>query len=358
MTHRISLPPPATVRIRSVGTAVPPTSYTQEEVLALLGVHSPKLRGLFLNSHIERRHLTLPSVSDGRAPTETPHQLLEKHRSSALTLGSAAIQQALEAIGRAPRDVDFLICVTSTGFLCPGLSAHLTAALGLRDDVQRMDVVGMGCNAAMNALRAAAGIAARTPGALGVQLCVEVCSAAYAVNDSLSTAVVNSLFGDGAAAVVLTSELEVELAGSGPCIVDFESYILTEAIDAMRFDLDEDRLSFHLDRDIPYVIGEHVGRPVGRLLARHGLGTRDVAHWVLHSGGKKVIDAIVSSLGLTEDDVRHTRDILRTQGNVSSAAVLFALQRTMASNHIAPGDIAVMIAMGPGTSIEAGLLRW
>jgi alkylresorcinol/alkylpyrone synthase/polyketide synthase Type III len=113
-----------------------------------------------------------------------------------------------------------------------------------------------------------------------------------------------------------------------------------------------------LDRDIPWVIGRHVDRPVGRLLARHGLTVSDVDHWILHSGGKKVIDAVVDALELPDDAVRHTRDILRTQGNVSSAAVLFALQRTLADGTAVPGDVGVMIAMGPGTSIETALLRW
>jgi polyketide synthase Type III len=338
---------------------VPATSYTQDEVLALLGVEAPKLRRFFRNSHIERRHLVLPPLAEGRAPVETPQELIDKHRTQAIALGSAAIQAALAPTGLALRDIDFLVCVTSTGFLCPGLSAHLTAALGLRDDVHRMDVVGMGCNAAMNALRAATGLAAARPASVGIQLCVEVCSAAYAVNDTPVTSVVNSLFGDGAAAIVLSTDAEGDDDGRpAPTVVDFESYILRDAIAAMRFDLEGDRLSFHLDRDIPWVIGQHVDRPVGRLLARHGLSLGDVSHWVLHSGGKKVIDAIAVALGLSDQAVRHTRDILRTQGNVSSAAVLFALERTMAEDEIAPGDVGVMIAMGPGTSIEAALLRW
>jgi predicted naringenin-chalcone synthase len=327
------------------------------DVLDLLGLNAPKIRGLFLNSHIERRHLILPTATDAGVPVETPQDLIDKHLRGALMLGEAAIRAALEPLGRDPSEIDFLVCVTSTGFLCPGVSAHLTKAMGLRDDVHRMDVVGMGCNAAMNALRASVGLATTRPGALGVQLCVEVCSAAYAVNDTLGTAVVNSLFGDGAAALVLTGESE-GTETEAPAVVDFESYILTDAIGAMRFDLEGDRLSFHLDRDIPWVIGRHVDRPVGRLLARHGLTVSDVDHWILHSGGKKVIDAVVDALELPDDAVRHTRDILRTQGNVSSAAVLFALQRTLADGTAVPGDVGVMIAMGPGTSIETALLRW
>lgn len=346
------------VRILSVGTAVPEQSYSQDDVLELLGTTDPKIRRLFLNSHIERRHLLLPPVRAGAVPQETPDDLSARHLHGAVSLGVDAVKRALARIGRDLADIDFLVCVTSTGFLCPGVSAHVTRALGLRDSVRRVDIVGMGCNAAMNALQTSVALAQARPGALGVQLSVEICSAAYVVNETMATAVVNSLFGDGAAAITLSSEATGTSPGA-PQLIDFESFILTDAIGAMRFDVDGDRLSFHLDRDIPYVIGRHVDRPVRRLLARHGLAVSDVDHWVLHSGGKKVIDAIVGSLGLSEHAVRHTREILRSSGNMSSAAVLFALQRTMYDDTPpSPGQTGVMIAMGPGTSIEAGLLRW
>jgi alkylresorcinol/alkylpyrone synthase/polyketide synthase Type III len=126
----------------------------------------------------------------------------------------------------------------------------------------------------------------------------------------------------------------------------------------MRYDREGPFLSFVLDRDIPYVIGRHAHIPVDRLLARHGIDRADIKHWVVHSGGKKVIDAISRDLELPAEAVRHTRSVLRRLGNVSSGSVLFSFEALRNEKIAVHGDLGVMIAMGPGTSIETALLRW
>ena len=344
-------------RLVSVGTATPPRAYTQAEVLAWSREEDPKVQRLFRNSHIATRHLYLPDPVEGTLPNESSQELIDKHLRGALEIGPQAVEAALAPLGLTPAGIDFLVCVTSTGFLCPGLSAHLIKHMGFRDNIQRIDIVGMGCNAGMNALQVATGLARSQPGRTGLLLCVEICSAAYVHNRKMSTAVVNSLFGDGAAAVVIRNDAGDGWA-NGPVVVDLEPYILTDAIDAMKYELEESKLSFFLDRDIPYVIGRHVPIPVGRLLGRHGLEVPDIDHWIIHSGGKKVIDAIQQNLGLAERDTRHTRSILRDCGNVSSGSVFFSLEQLRRERTIAEGDLGVVIAMGPGTSIETALIAW
>jgi predicted naringenin-chalcone synthase len=344
-------------RILSVGTANPPTKFTQEELLALFRCTEPAVIQFFRNSHIRTRHLVLPAPQqDGSLPDEDGAALLDKHRRVSLEIGREAIEQCLDARKLTPADVDIFVVVSSTGFLCPGLSAHLARAMGFRRDVQRLDVVGMGCNGAMNGLLSAADLAAASPGKRALLLACEVCSAAYVFDRSARTGVVNSLFGDGAAALLLA--VDDQATASGPVLVDFESFLIHEALDAMRFDFVDGRFSFFLDRDAPYVIGEHAQKPVDALLARHGLKRRDIAHWLVHSGGKKVIDSVKYNLGLTEHDVRHTRAILRDFGNLSSASFLFSYQELTREKIARPGDWGVTIAMGPGVSIETGLLRW
>lgn len=344
-------------RILSVGTATPPQSYTQDEVLAWAQESDPRVRRLFRNSHIERRYLDLPEHVKGRPKSETPKELTGRHLKNALGTGPQAIEQALQPLGLAASELSFLVCMTSTGFLCPSLSAHLVRAMSLRENIQRLDIVGMGCNAAVNGMQAATGIARARPGEVGVLVCVEVCSAAYAMDDEVSTAVVNSLFGDGAAAVVIRAD-EGDGKGDAPAVVDFEPYIFTDAIDAMKYRYSGERLAFYLAKDIPFVIGRHSNIPVDRLLSRNHLQRGDIAHWLVHSGGKKVIDAICGRLELSEDDVRHTRSVLEEYGNVSSCSVLFSYSKLVSEGCARPGDVGLLMAMGPGTSIEAALLKW
>jgi alkylresorcinol/alkylpyrone synthase/polyketide synthase Type III len=274
------------------------------------------------------------------------------------------VRAALVDAGVCLADVDYLCCVTSTGFLTPGLSALLIQELGLDPGCHRVDVVGMGCNAGLNALNAVAGWTRANPGRVAVMVCAEACSAAYVMDATMRTAVVNSLFGDGAAAVALISQGAHgpggAAGGEGPGILKFAGCIIPEAVDAMRYEWDRDqgRFSFYLDPLIPYVVGAHAEIVVDRLLEDTGLRRSDIRHWLVHSGGKKVIDAVTVNLGLTRHDVRHTSGVLRDHGNVSSGSFLFSYERLLDEGVTRPGEYGVLMTMGPGSTIETALVRW
>ncbi|MEV5976556.1 3,5-dihydroxyphenylacetyl-CoA synthase DpgA [Streptomyces sp. NPDC052114] len=363
-------------RILGVGTAVTPTSYSQEEVLDAFGITDPKVRSVFLNSAIERRNLALPPEdAHGVRASEPQGDLLDKHKRLALDMGAEALRACLKAAGAELADLRHLCCVTSTGLLTPGISALLIKELGIDRHCSRADIVGMGCNAGLNALSLETGWATAHPGELAVVLCVEACSAAYAVDSTMRTAVVNSLFGDGAAAVALRADpvpaavpAEVPAAvpdparreEDGPSVLKFASCIIPDAVDAMRYDWDREqsRFSFFLDPQIPYVVGAHAEIVVDRLLTGTGLRRSDIRHWLVHSGGKKVIDAVVVNLGLTRHDVRHTVGVLRDHGNVSSGSFLFSYERLLEEGVTRPGEYGVLMTMGPGSTIETALIRW
>jgi polyketide synthase Type III len=344
-----------------VGTAVSGTSYTQRDVLDALRITDPKVRSLFLNSAINTRDLLLPPPDDtGTRRSESQGDLLDKHRAAALRMGAEALHTCLKQAGADLSDLRHLCCVTSTGFLTPGLSALLIGELGIDPHCSRTDVVGMGCNAGLNALNVVAGWSEAHPGELAVVLCVEVCSAAYAMDSTMRTAVVNSLFGDGAAAVALMSGPAEAPGPQGPRVLRFAGTVIPEAAQAMRYDWDRDqgRFSFYLDPRIPYVVGAHAEGVVDRLLNGAGLRRSDVVHWLVHSGGKKVIDAVAVNLGLTRHDVRHTTGVLRDHGNVSSGSFLFSYERLLGEGVTLPGEYGVLMTMGPGTTIETALVRW
>jgi polyketide synthase Type III len=345
-------------RIAGVGTAVSATSYSQTELLDILDIDSPRIRSVFLNGAIDRRFLTLPPENPGGGRVPEPQgDLLDKHRRIAVDMGCRALEACLKSAGATLSDLRHLCCVTSTGFLTPGLSALVIRELGIDPHCGRSDIVGMGCNAGLNALNVVAGWSSAHPGELGVVLCAEACSAAYALDGTMRTAVVNSLFGDGSAALAV-------VAGDGrvpgPRVLEFASYIITDALDAMRYDWDrdQDRFSFFLDPQIPYVVGAHAEIVVDRLLSGTGLRRGDIAHWLIHSGGRKVIDSVVVNLGLTRHDVRHTTGVLRDYGNLSSGSFLFSYERLADVGVARPGDHGVLMTMGPGSSIEMALIQW
>jgi 3,5-dihydroxyphenylacetyl-CoA synthase len=351
---------PVISRMTGVATAVSGAPISQSELLDLMQIEDPRTRSVFLNSAIARRHLTLPQPgASGRRESEPQGDLLDKHKRLAVEMGSTALQACLKQAGADLSDLRHLCCVTSTGFLTPGLSALLIRELSIDPHCGRSDIVGMGCNAGLNALNVVAGWTAAHPGELAVVLCAEACSAAYAIDGSMRTAVVNSLFGDGAAAVALVADGAGE-ALSGPRLLKFASMLVTDAIDAMRYDWDRDqgRFSFFLDPQIPYVVGAHAEVVVDRLLTGTGLRRSDIAHWLVHSGGKKVIDAVVVNLGLSRHDVRHTVGVLRDYGNVSSGSFLFSYERLLDEGVARPGEYGVLMTMGPGSTIETALIQW
>lgn len=352
-------------RIVAVETAVPETFFSQARLAEVFGVGNKKIQKLFANSHIKKRHLVLPiACESGEGGEETVIEesadgLAAKQLRGVIKLGTSVLSGAAEKCGIAADSLDYIVCVTSTGFLCPGMSALLTKELHLKENIRRVDVVGMGCNAAMNALQPLVNYLRLFPDKIGALVCVENCSAAYVNNEKMVTAVVNSLFGDGGAAIIVAgAEYKGKLDPSLPKILDFESQIVVEAQHTMRFDHENGKLSFFLDKDIPYFLGENIHKPVFRLWERHNLKKRHISWWLVHSGGKKVIDSIKVNLGLSDYDLRHTLSVLEEFGNISSCSVLFSLKRLSEENKVKGGDLATLITMGPGASIETALLGW
>ncbi|GAA2048271.1 3-oxoacyl-[acyl-carrier-protein] synthase III C-terminal domain-containing protein [Catenulispora yoronensis] len=350
-------------RIIGVGNAVVGESYSQDDLLDMMSIEDPRIASVFRNSAIERRHLSLPpETGPGTRPPESQGGLLRKHTTQGIAMGVAAVTDCVKEIGADLSDIGYLVCVTSTGFLTPGFSALLLRALNLSPHCGRLDVVGMGCNAGLNGLIATTAWSRANPGRLAVMACVEVCSAAYVMDGTMRSAVVNSLFGDGAAAAAIvtdpgTAELE---APAGPAVLKFSSMMIPEALDAMRYEWSDEhgKFSFFLDREIPYVIGANCETALERLLEGTGVLRKDVSHWLVHSGGKKVIDSVMINLGLTRHDVRHTRSVLRDYGNLSSGSFLFSYDRLLKERVPEPGEIGVLMTMGPGSTIELALIRW
>ena len=336
--------------ILAVATATPPSRFTQAEILALAGYRDPIRRGFFRKSGIAGRYLAIDRETF--RPDETVDALQERFRKAAPDLSARAAARCLERAGRAPGDVDFVATTTCTGRLCPSLDTLLVRDLGMRPDAQRVHVGDTGCAAAMVALQQACNYLHAHPGSLALVVAAEVCSTTYYLDDTLETAVANAIFADGAGAVLLGWE------GAGPRVVAHHTLLIPDALDLMGFTYPGGRPRIVLSKDIRHRAAVVLGDWVQQVLDAHGLGRRDIRHWILHSAGHRILEAAQRLLGLTDADLSFSRQVLRAYGNMSSATVLFVLESALAAGRARPGEWGIMAALGPGFAAEGALLRW
>lgn len=339
-----------TPRIKAVATVTPPNRFSQREILTLAGYQDARRRGFFLHSEVEGRHLCIKR--DGFTRNETVDELHERYREGALRLGREAIVRCLAQAGAQPEDIDFIAATSCTGWTCPGLESLFIRELGMKSRIFRANLLMMGCSSALSALQSAFFYLSAHPGHVALILAVEICSATYFLDDTDETAVANAIFGDGAAAVLLTTE------GEGIELAAFEPLVKVEYLDHMGWTQVEGRFRIRLSKEVRGIAPAMIKEVTDNLLGAQGLIKQEIRHWVLHSAGRRVLDRAKEVVGLTEEDIYASRKILRQYGNLSSATVLFALDEIMRSRSPRIGDLGVMIALGPGFAAEAALLRW
>lgn len=351
---------PRATEILAVRGALPPHGHTQAEitdafagVIARGGLDEKVLRRLHANSGVEHRSLVLPITSYGDLEDfGRANDLFLEH---AVALGAQALQDALKAADLTPSDVDQLVCATVTGLAIPSLDARIAAVLGLRPDVRRVPMVGLGCVAGAAGVARLHDYLAGHPGRVAALITVELCSLTVQRDDTtMPNLVASGLFGDGAAAVVARGGT----GHGGPAVVlDSRSRLYPDSERTMGFDVSHHGLRIVLDAQVPAIVGRFIGEDVDGFLADHGLTRADIGWWVCHPGGPKVIDALRDALGLSDHDVALTRDSLARIGNLSSASVLHVLEDTLRDRPPTPGSHGLLMAMGPGFCSELVLLR-
>ena len=202
------------------------------------------------------------------------------------------------------------------------------------------------------ALQQASNYVSAFPGRRALVIAVEICSATYFLDDRLESAVAHAIFADGAGALALASE------GPGPSLIAHRTLFRSEHLDAMGFEYPGGRPRVVLSKDVRRIGAVMMGEMAAILMATQGLKREDIAYWILHSAGRRVIDRARTLLELTEDQVSHSRSVLRRFGNMSSATILFVLEETLREESPVPDDWGVMIGLGPGFAAEGALLRW
>lgn len=252
-----------------------------------------------------------------------------------------------------PKTVTHLVTVSCTGFAAPGLDWHLFDALGLSPTVQRVQVGFMGCHGAINGLRTARGLAASDPNAVVLLCAVELCSLHYRMTWENEAMVGNALFADGAGAVVIVGANQAsEHPGSLP-IIDSASIRIPDSDDQMSWRIGDHGFDMTLTGQVPISIEKHLHQWLCNWLEPHGMEPGNVADWIVHPGGPRILDATDAALGLNENKLARSREVLAKLGNMSSPTVLFVLQRSLSARQTGP---RVMLAFGPGLVAEAMLL--
>jgi len=311
-------------RLLAVATAVPPYALDQDDVIErvkLLFGRAPDLDRLlpvFVNTGIERRYSCVPLEWYDRA-----HGWPERNRiylASALDLLEAATNRVLSLTGRHKGDIDSIVVVSTTGIATPSLDALLIERMGLRRTVQRLPIFGLGCAGGVLGLARAASQAAVAPGKTMLFLVVELCALSFRRDDwSKSNIVATALFGDGAAAALLSTD------GEGPALVAAGEHTWPGSLDVMGWAVADDGLRAIFSRDIPKLVTTQLRDAASEFLSRHGLAIGDIDRFVCHPGGTKVIAALEHAFGLGQGALVEARAVLLDYGNMSAATVMFVL---------------------------------
>lgn len=347
------------MEILSVRGALPEHRYPQEEitdafaqVIARGGLDEKLLRRFHANAGVRYRHLALPL--EAYAGIEDFTQANDAFIDVAVELGSRAVVAALKAAGRTPSDVDLIVSATVTGLAVPSLEARIAAAIGLRPDVKRLPLVGLGCVAGAAGIARLHDYLLGHPDDVAVLVAVELCSLTVQRDDvSLPNLVASGIFGDGASAVVAQGSGR----GGQMEVLATRSRLYPDSERTMGFDVTSSGLRIVLDSEVPAIVGRYIRDDVESFLSDHDLGLDDIGWWVCHPGGPKVIEALQAALDLPYVAVEMTWDSLARIGNLSSASVLHVLEDTLRDRPPAAGAYGIVLAMGPGFCSELVLVR-
>ena len=359
------------VWIHHIETAVPERCYSQEEV----GKHMLEwtiderdkrlVRMLYRNSGIETRHSVIPDWGEGffipkvdgsyRQPSTSERNSTytrEGHK-LAVDLGHKLLAAAPEF---PPAEITHVVTASCTGFFNPGIDYFLCQELDLPIKTKRYHLGFMGCYAAFPALSMAAQFCQADPEAVVLVMCLELCSLHLQINGSEDTILANSLFADGAGAVLVSGRSPQQGIDTYR-IDDFDSALIPSGKEAMAWSIGDLGFDISLSSYVPKIIGAGINDLLVPLLTKNRLTTQDIDRWAVHPGGKTIIDKVAKSLSLSAGQVQPSRTVLQKFGNMSSATILFVLKETLSQAAISGQEKVCAMAFGPGLTVEMALLQ-
>ncbi len=348
------------VTVKAVSKALPEFSRSTAEILPFLDIWLKdqddrlirKVKKIFESAAVDKRYSIM-------SPEEVFSDLSFEERNNiyvreGIKLGAKCLETALQKTNWRAQDLDYIITVSCTGIMIPSLDAYLINLLKLRQDIVRLPVTEMGCAAGVSGMIYAKNFLKANPGKRAAVVAVESPTATFQLNDfSMANIVSAAIFGDGAACVLLSSNEE----DSGPEILAEEMYHFYDAEEMMGFKLTNTGLQMVLDVAVPETIASHFPDIIHPFLAKHGFGINDIDHLIFHPGGKKIIQIVEELFSQLNKNIDETKEVLRLYGNMSSATVLYVLER-MIDKKPMPGEKGLMLSFGPGFSAQRILLQW
>lgn len=321
------------------------TLYAQTGVLTRQTVIAEGGRSVFF-PEIQATGTVALETEPGDGPT-TGERVL-RYRQAAPALAEEACRDGLGRAGVGPAQVTHLVTVSCTGFHAPGIDVGLIESLGLSRSVQRTMIGYMGCHGAINGLRVASALAASEPGSVVLLCCVEICSIHFQYRPVDGAVTANALFGDGAAACVITGD------GDGPRLVAFGANIFDDSQDEMGWRIGDHGFVMSLSARVPTLLRDHVGEWVDGWLAGRGMSRDRIFSWAIHPGGPRIVQSVRQALDLDDAAVADALAVLHAHGNMSSPTILFILRRMLERGASLP---LVALAFGPGLAGEALLIE-
>jgi alkylresorcinol/alkylpyrone synthase len=343
------------VSIQAVATVTPPHTYSTQEIIDVAGgwlKDSPRERDLFArlsqSTKIDSRSFALP-LNDllGLRGTGERSKIFTEVGTSLL---ASVIAQGLAAAGKRPSDVTSLITTSCSVPTIPAIDSRAIAMTGLPSTVFRVPVFQYGCAGGAVGIALARHLV--KPNQVALLASVELCSLVYQGGDLQAGNIVGSaIFGDGAACVVLSAE-------EGPLrLVDSESFLIPDTVDLMGYDIFDDGTHLRLDREIPQALLKAAPRVIKQFLSERGLSEKEIAWWLFHPGGAKILSSLEELFGLTHESTKWAWESLRTHGNMSSASILFALKAFLEERCFERGDKMLMLGIGPGLTLQVNLFE-
>ncbi len=349
--------------ISGISTANPPNVLGQQDAKLfarqLFGSQADHLLPAFDNALIDRRHFAteLDWFSKPHTFTETNDRYIE----SAVALAGEVVNKLAEQCSIGTEDFDALFFVSTTGISTPSIDARLFNKIPLQKHIKRIPIWGLGCAAGVAGIARASEYVRAFPKHRALVVSVELCSLAFQLNDhSKSNIIAAALFADGAAACLVAGD-EVEHPRnnfSHPSIISSLSTIYPDTLDVMGWRISSDGFKIVLSKSIPTIVTTLVRENIEELLTTHQIGIEDIKHYAAHPGGAKVMEAYAEALALSNGELRHSMDVLRDFGNMSSATVFFILDRLLRETRNEENAYGLISALGPGFSSELVLVQW